>query len=270
MKNKLVSKIGNHIVLDLIETWPKEVKQIIENNEEIIREYLELECEIDRQAQEDVLLRVFRPENKYKVDWSNIVDEIEGKLKTNSFVGFHCTKLIDSEITHISTYGLKPLSNEILSSRLEKLYSNGMLSKMVFEQLKSNNLSTEYNRKDRVFFFHGVNTLKSESGLYRLFRLWGGEALYANHERNHEIYTELFYIGKPCIVLGSLTYEDINPYPLLATRFVNVFLNKDNLKYNAYDFDNCVKNEVKVLNIITEDEELFEQLTNYSKWKLDR
>lgn len=270
MENKLLNKIDNHIVLDLIETWPKEVQQIIENNEEMIRAYLELEYEIDRQAEEDVHLRVFRPENNYKVDWSNIVDEIEGKLKTNRFIGFHCTKLIDSEINHISTYGLKPLSSEILSSRLEELYSNGMLSKIVFEQLKSNNLSSEYNRKDRVFFFHGVNTLKFESGLYRLFRLWGGEALYANHERNPKIYTELFHIGKPCIVLGSLVYEDINPYPLLATRFINIFLNKDNLKYNTYDFDNCVKNGVKVINIITVEDKLFEQLTNYSNWKLDR
>lgn len=270
MKDKLLCRIGNHIVLDIIESWPQEIIQIIEKYRETIHAYLQLEHEIDKQAEEDVLLRVYRPENQFESDWLSIISQIEGILKLNRFVGFHCTKLTDIEIRNIYTYGLMPLSSEMLDQRIDQLRNSNMIDEKTAEELKRNNRSSENNRKGNVFFFHGSKTLKDELGLYRLFRLWGGEALYANHERNPEIFKELFHIGKPCIVLGSLGYDDINSYPSIGTKFITVYLNKDNLKNCSYDFDNWVKKKVEVLSVITADDEIFEQLTGFSTWKLDR
>jgi len=80
----------------------------------------------------------------------------------------------------------------------------------------------------------------------------------------------IFDFGKPCIFPGSLGYDDINSYPSIVTKFMTDFLNKDNLKYSSYDFDNWVKKKVEVLRVITADEEVFEQLTDFSTWKLYR
>jgi len=268
--NELLYKTENNIILDIVESWPPEIKLLIEHNEDLLHKYLDMEREIDQRAQEDVMLRVIRPHNKYEFDWSRIILEIEKILNVNKFVGFHCTKLTANEIENISSNGLKPLNSEMLNSRISELYENGMISKIASEHLKRNNRSSESNREGKTFFFHGANTLKDEFGLYRLFRLWGGEALFFNNEQNPNIYAELLHVGKPCIVLGSLNYEDVKAYPSLAYCFITVFLNKGNLDGINYDFDSCVKKDVKALCIINNEDVLFEQLTNFSSWRIDR
>lgn len=270
MKDNLLSRIDNHIILDQIVSWPYEILQVIRENEEIIHTYLQLEDQIDKQAEENVLLRIYRPRNQYESEWLDIINQLGENLKVNKFVGFHCTKLVDIEIDNILNYGLKPLNSEMLDFRINQLYYNKVITNKVAEELKKNNLSSESNRNGKVFFFHCSKTLKDQGGLYRLFRAWGGEALYANHERNSKISDKIFGIGKPCIVLGSLSYDSINPYPSLAARFISVFLSQNYPEYYSYDFDNWVQKPVKALSIITIEEELFEQLTKFSTWKLDR
>lgn len=216
------------------------------------------------------MFRINRPQNPFESEWVSIISQIEGILKLNRFVGFHCTKLTVNEIVNIFTGGLIPLSSKMLNQRINQLHNRKMINDKTKEKLKKNNLSDENNRKGYVFFFHGSKTLKDEWGLFRLFRLWGGEALYANFENNPDIFKELFNIGKPCIVLGSLCYEDVNPYLSIGERFVTVYLNKDNLDNCSYDFDNWVDKKVEVLSVITAEEELFEQLTGFSTWNLDK
>lgn len=72
------------------------------------------------------------------------------------------------------------------------------------------------------------------------------------------------------MLIGSLGYDDINSYPSISTKFITVFLNRNNLKHSNYDFDNWVKKKVEALSVITADEEIFEQLTDFSTWKLDK
>ncbi len=269
MNDSLLSRIDNHIIIDLIESWPEEIIQIIDKNQNILRRYLQLEKEIDTQAEEDAIKGVYRPENKYEFKWLYIMNQLDAILKQYRFVGFHCTKLIDLEIHNICAYGLEPLNSEKLDSRIDLLCKNKLINDNIAEELKKNNLSSASNRKGRLFFFHGSKTLKDEWGLYRLFRTWGGEALYAKHEKNIKIFKELFSIGKPCIVLGSLSYEEINQYNPLASRFISVFLNKDDFEFSNHDFESIVNKNVKVLSVITTEEETFDQLTNFSTWKLD-
>jgi len=95
MKDNLHSKIDNHTILDSIESWRHEIIQTIEKHVDIIRTYLKLEDEIDKQAETDVLLRVYRPKNQFKSEWLSVISQVEGILKPNRFVGFHCIKLID-------------------------------------------------------------------------------------------------------------------------------------------------------------------------------
>ncbi len=112
-----------------------------------------------------------------------------------------------------------------------------------------------------------MKTLKDEWKLYRLFRAWGGEDLYVEHERNQGIFKELFHIGTPCIILESLGYEEINQYKPLAARFIGIFLNKDNLECSYCDFESIVYKYINALSVITIEEEIFEQLTNFSTCK---
>lgn len=262
--NNLLSIANSHIIIDCLETWPNELNDIIKQNQDVLTSYLELEKDIDNRAEKEVKLRIDRPKNKYKEDWDDIINSLKEILKSKNFVGFHCTRLIDNEINKINKNGLKPLCPNFLKERLKYLYKQNEISKQAFQFLINNNLTSEKNRKGKVFFFHCLATLESDSGINNLFKYWGGEAIYRCYEDNHSIKNELLNIGMPCIVLGSLNYNQLYKFNnMLETRLIKVFLNNNNLHYNGVDFDNYVENNVSVIDIITYDNKLFDYLTGY-------
>jgi DNA-binding HxlR family transcriptional regulator len=54
-------------------------------------------------------------------------------------VGYHCTKLTRDEISGISKSGMSLQNGKTLTSRIEMLESEGILTKEVAEDLKINN-----------------------------------------------------------------------------------------------------------------------------------
>ena len=196
----------DHLVLDDIHTWPKKVRRLLTRLEPKLHEYRDLESKIDTAEQLNSSLRVCRRWNEHERYWSSTKYKIHEYLNSKMIIGFHCTRLTEIEIKDIKKNGLKPLSVEHTISRINKTIDDGLIAK----QLIQNNEVNDINRKGRVCFFHSPSNLNDEVGLCRLFRAWGGEAIYVNHEKNKSLFSKLTSIGKPCIVVASIFPNEVN------------------------------------------------------------
>lgn len=66
-----------HIVIDVQESWPIELVNLLKDSKENLMNYLEEEKSIDEAAIENVLLRVNRPMNKYQQGWDELITRIK-------------------------------------------------------------------------------------------------------------------------------------------------------------------------------------------------
>lgn len=249
----------NHIIFDNIDSWPKEMLDLIRENEKSLKGFFEEEHRIERLAREDVALRYNRPENIYREKWDLIINEIETVLKQHSIIGIHCTKLLDWEIEDVEKKGLRPLSRTFANQRIEKAFRKGVLSEKLRDELIDKKELNEDNRKGYVWAFHCLETLNCESGLNRLLGLWGGESLYAYVKDNQE----LKHIGTPCIIFTSIKISELDIYPELSKRMTAFYFN-DN--YFPHDTDSIVEKDLNVLRIVRRNEKLFEDLTGIESW----
>lgn len=265
---KLTDIIEDNIIIDIIETWPQEIINIFEENLDNLKSYLDFEDEIDNKMDEDITIRYQRPQNPYNTIWECVMSEVEEILKKETFIGFHCSRLTNYEIDNIEEIGLKPLNEEFLESKLKMLYNHNLISENDLFYFNKNNSAHKKNRKDRVCMFFASKTLTNEGGLFRLFRSWGGEALYLNNEHNSEINSILFGIGTPCIVLCKVTHAEIDKYPRLSPTLAEIFLNSNEIDGFSYDFELHINKIVKVIKVLREEEQLFEYLTGFSNWIL--
>jgi uncharacterized protein YqgQ len=168
----------NHIIIDNVDSWPEKILELIRANESIIKGFLEEEHRIDKLSREEIFLRYNRPINVYKEEWKDTIYKIDQILKDYSIIGIHCTKLLDIEIKDIQRNGLRPLSTEFVSQRVDFVYKKKLISRELREELINKKEIVAENRIGKVFVFHCLSTLKDESGLNNLFGYWGGEALY--------------------------------------------------------------------------------------------
>lgn len=251
-----------HLIIDQISTWPSEIVNLIESARNDLLNNLKEEARIDNLAIKNVEYRYNRPFNKYKESWCKVVELIENELKETKIIGFHCTRLMDYEISDIIENGLRPLDPNFSNSRIETLFDNMLITYEFKNKLiDKGELSAKY-RTNRTFFFHCISTLTDEFGLCRLFKSWGGEAMYFNNENG----TALQEIGIPCIVVASINRTELNEWPSLSERMICIYLDND---YHPHDFDSWMinKNRTEVLTVIKRENKLFEQLTNIKNWR---
>ena len=254
---------ASHIIFDKIESWPKEMLDLIKDNEISLKGFLEEEHRIEKLARKDMSVRYNIPQNIYREKWNIIINEIENILRQHSIIGIHCTKLLDWEINDIELNGLKPLNRKFANQRIEKAFNKRLISKELRDELVDKEEFDADNRKGYIFVFHCLQTLNSESGLNRLLGLWGGESLYAYVKDNQE----LKHIGTPCIVFASIKINELDIYPGLSKRMTAFYYNNNLF---PHDTDSIIKTDLNVLRIIRRDEKVFEDLTHIQRWDDER
>jgi hypothetical protein len=122
-----------------------------------------------------------------------------------------------------------------------------------------------------IWFCPNRSTLREASGVHRLFRSWGGEAVYVGHEQDENIGAVLASIGTPCIVKCAIPFPcDESYYPKFAARFFSRFIG-NGLKYAEppADFDLRTSRDVQapgILEIIEFSDARFEMLTGCATW----
>jgi hypothetical protein len=232
-------------------------------NANILQSYIKTEKEIEKRIQADDTLNLLynRPINPFKDDWDETVENIHTMLVGENIVGFHCTRLIDSEIKNIRQNGLNTLDVSFINAKLDNILFENKITKETYGILRRKNVADERYRKGQICFFHCSATLTDCGGLHRLFRSWGGEALYYYYEDDIKIGNELRHIGYPCIVIVTFPYSELTPAEPIPSKMI-----KFKLTNKIEDFTTNSKHEIQARKIITISDPNFLKLTKYDKW----
>jgi len=172
----------------------------------------------------------------------------------------------------IKASGLRPLDTALVRDRIAQAVAEGELIQDIAELLLDSHQAEDNGRLGMTHFFNCRSILVDEGDVGRLFRSWGGEALYNSHESRDDTGPVLRGIGMPAIVVTAI------PIPRLRTttadtgeRFVWRFLADRQVPIDqAPDIETCATEPVPaemILEIITFADCRFEQLTGCSTWR---
>ena len=117
--------------------------------------------------------------------------------------------------------------------------------------LRSRNQIGDSNRSGRTWFIFTRAPLRDKSGIERLFRSWGGEALYNSHEDDHRTGSLVRGIGSPRIVVAAVPVVGLQCFMDVGERLINVWCAKRGIctGHNP-NFEGYVRNDVSGQSIL--------------------
>lgn len=252
-------------------TWPTELRQAVERHEAEIRSYHLERAAIDRSAQDDVTLRIDRPENSFEPIWNRVLAVANAALEGQYLLGYHASRLTEDDVSSIKTSGLEVLSVNLLNRRLEALRDAGQLTEQLFASLSARHQAADDNRANKIWFVFVAATLKDESGMERFFRSWGGEALYNSHEDHRLTGPALRSQGGPAIVQAAVPCNGIQCFMEIGTRLVNIWCASKGIRTgHQAEFEGYVSTAIAAAHILRIDmlgSDTFERLTNQHNWR---
>lgn len=271
----------HHIDIEDTGTWPEEFLTIVSDNKNLFIDFHHEYRHIDLLQRENVALRVNPPLNPYEDQYSQIVSALANILKKENIVGYHCTRLTSSEIKGILKTGMNILTRDLVTARLALALKEAHLTQEQYdyittcEELEWSLSNQNGHRIGYIWFCPNRSSLMDGGGVSRLFRSWGGEAVYNGHEHKDDKGLMLRSIGTPCIVKGSIPIADINEdSESLAKKFISLFIasSLDFCPHPSADFDMSVERDListEILEIIEFADPRFEEITNHAKWYED-
>jgi len=265
------------VEIENIESWPQEFKEEALKNKPLLISYHQ-ECHrISQLGEEDLIARVYPPLNEFEAEYRALADKLETILSVHRLVGYHCTRLTVREIKAIKDGGLNILSDELVQQRLDNALCDGHLTEEQVSYLRNSDNLKEClddrhgGRTGMIWFCPNRSLLKHEGEFHRLFRSWGGEAVYWGHERDENISHAIRRVGTPCIVKGALPFCDVRHFSeRLSDRFLS-YIVSDVIEYpespvcfDMYSKQNLISTDI--LEIIDISSPEFEHLTGYKNW----
>jgi hypothetical protein len=248
-------------------TWPDVVRQLFEDASAVLRGYERERARIDALCREDVMARISPPWNKYRDKRNNVIAAADDLLSGECLVGYHCTRLHADEISAMLASGLQPLSMELLLDRIRRRVAVGDISEAMARRLTSENQAGDKNRNGSVALIFTRKPLKDELGVGRLFRSWGGEALYNSHEDDGETGPVLRSIGEACIVEAVISVSKIKTFCSVGERFYNRYLADRDVKTgHDPEMEGFTNGEVAVRRVIRRANTEFVCLTSCEEW----
>jgi hypothetical protein len=252
-------------------TWPPALQRLLEREFELLRRYEIRRAEIDATCERGIVARINVPQNAYREARDGVVREADRILDPEKLLGFHCTRLTTQEIGRIQRSGLEPLGSALVGRRLDDAVAEGSLNEDLVAELRAGHQADDKSRAGRISFVNCRSVLRNESAVGRLFRSWGGEALYWAHEHRADTGAALRAIGTPAIVVTTIPVGCLQTFfRSSGERFVWKYL-KDRGILTGYgaDIETFVTSEVRpefILEIIPYDDDRFEQATECSSW----
>jgi hypothetical protein len=259
------------IEADAESTWPRELRDVLSKNEQEISTYQAKRVQLDRAAQADVGLRINRPANPSQRAWDSVLEIADEVVSGKTLMGFHATRLTKLEQSDVQKRGLRVLSDALLSERLEASQAAGELSDRVVASLRARHQASEDNRSGMLWFTFTREPLRDEGSVGRLFRSWGGEALYNSHETHPETGPALAMIGRPCIILAAVPVGDVEGFMPIGERLVNVWCEARNIRTgHAGSFEGCTRCNISgsaIRDIVSLGDARFGALTGHTEWR---
>ncbi len=259
------------------ESWPPVFRSEAVRDRPLVLAYQRERARIDKLCQDDIFMRINPPKNKYREDYDVLVERLEDFLTPHRLVAFHCTRLTQDEIGGIKKNGLQLLTPALVKKKLDECHAAGHLSDRDHAYLTgSKSVADNVNdvhahRTGMIWFCPNRSTLQDYSGVYRLFRSWGGEAVYCGHEDDMRIAPVLASIGTPCIVKCAIPFDRAEHYhENFSERFLAQLIS-DEIEYPepAAGFDLNTKKDLEaadVLEIIEFADPRFAALTGFGGW----
>jgi hypothetical protein len=203
-------------------------------------------------------------------DYDKWHDRAQQILSRYSLIGWHSTRLIDYEVRHIERYGMQLPNKEILYARIEAAQQHGYFTDDIAGKLKNKNEADDVWRKNRIWFTFYPPLRAGASGIYRLFKYWGGEALYNLHEDCAIVAPILQRIGTPFLIEAEVPIASLRPHSFLPDKLAIRYLRDNGLPTSEpTDHDDYAilpltpSNIRKIIRFGTAE---FERLTEYSTW----
>jgi hypothetical protein len=260
------------IDLESEETWPDELRSLLQKHTPLLVAFERERARIDRLCERNVRARIQPPVNRYARARAAVLEQVETILSGKNLLGFHCTRLTEDEICTIRSEGLQPLSPELVEGRVQNRVISGDITKEFATKLLSRHQAGDENRRGKTWFVFSKSLLRDESGMWRLFRSWGGEALYNGREEDPVSRTVLRRIGSPCIVVSSVRIDDrLGPVCQVGERFVARWLQKRRVQTNCSPemegYVNARLGSDRVLMVLPHLHPDIAKLTRYRKWR---
>lgn len=269
----------NDIELEDYASWPEQLRGFVEARREQLVAYHHERQRIDRLGWTDVRVRIDPPPNEYRPAYEYAVAHVEALLRGHRLVGYHCTRLTPDEMRRVRTEGLLALSPNLVQKRLVALVDAGEMTQVECDHflhsvmLKAHLANQHGNRTGMVWLCPNRSALRDSFGVYRLFRSWGGEALYAGFERDPSAAAMLARHGVPVIVKCAVTLPTDALHGCRAANLLsNAVRHEIEHPEPSPTFDWCVKRDLEpaeVVDIIAFDDPRFEELTGYARWPDD-
>jgi predicted nucleic acid-binding protein len=265
------------IDIENINSWPKDFLDLLRKNKDMVVNYHQRREEIELICQEDVMARMCPPINEHVAAYKQLAQQLENILGAVKFMVFHCTRLTEHEAQNIKNNGLMILTSELVHTRIEQAFEQGLLSLDEKEYLISSeqiagNLNNKWGERTGMLWFCSTKSILLDGcGLHRLFRSWGGEAIYAGHEEDPKISDRLRQIGRPCIVRCSVPFSNTNHFCVNFSEYLISFFVSEEIEYPepSHEFDVHIERNLaahEIIEIISIEDTGFELLTDHKNW----
>lgn len=241
------------INIQSLETWPNEILNFLDKNQEIFSGW---QCSCCK--------------NTYSPKYDRVIYQFRNLLRNYSLIGYHCTKLCSHEIDEILRDGMSLQNLKTLSRRIDKLCEMNLISDEIATELKSRNQANEENRAKMLWFCFFEPLIAGQSGIFRFFDCWGGEALYNSHEDDPITGKVLRHIGIPCIIKAKVLMRKLTDSYLPDTNIMRVFLKEcghtleNPTEHEGFTIENIPPDDI--IKIIEYPSEEFVELTKCNEW----
>jgi hypothetical protein len=258
------------IIVDDEATWPAAVVELLNANLAGLEAFHQERARIDNLCEKDILSRINTPHNPHRCLNDTIIEALNTELADEDLVGWHCTRIRKDEIRVIESDGLAPLSVEFLAKRIDRCEASGEIPAAIANRFRTVNQASESNRSAMIHLIFTRQTLAIESGVIRLFRSWGGEALYGLHESDTETGLILTNIGIPCIVEAVVRVPEVQTYCSVGECFLRAYLHRQGVETgHDPEMGGYVRRAIsgdRVRRVIQRQDEDFERLTSSATW----
>ncbi len=141
-------------------------------------------------------------------------DEFRALLAGYPLLAYHATRLLDQEVAMLRAQGLRPLTADLLTDRIEAAFANGCVTEEERARLQGAHLFAKGQGRDMEVRPNTVNLFLSQHALREepdsvsaLLTTWGGEGIYMT-SGGYELRPMLRKLGRPALVVVKVDLSD--------------------------------------------------------------
>jgi hypothetical protein len=185
------------------DTFDPELLDALRSNADLIRRYIDtdnrifLEYDLERGSARPVV----RPSNPFAAPYYSLLDDLNRLMVSRTIRAFHYARLTDDETATLSGSGIHLSTPDSLRRRFDALITQGLLSRLVADELYAHSPFHSDQRAARSgkFWMTSHPITVADHGVVPLLNRWGGEVAsfwVANEARSAPLAT----LGKPRVV----------------------------------------------------------------------